>query len=264
MKSDLNKILNFEKDKNGFPLLTEYNAKLINFLVNNDSNYRNDENSNKYNTTAYWVDKYKENKTRDNLLEIIKAVDRQNSTHLNINDGYNKVCDYIIKKIGFEKLKERIEENDLSLVDEIANNSSDRFIISYASKFCTYMSRYMFNSDNYSIYDGVVSKILPYYYYKYVGNDEIDVITKKDDKIEKKEKIKICDLNITNELIKLNKYEWYKNLIDKVMDHVKISRKDLDYILWYYYKGDKDIEEGGYKSRITLALEKMREDAKKI
>ena len=60
-------------------------------------------------------------------------------------------------------------------------------------------------------------------------------------------------------------YQWYSSIIDIVIEGVKnregyeISRKDLDHLLWYYYKGDKDIKDDKknmcYKSRITRALE---------
>ena len=37
---DLHEILTFDKDKNGFPKLTDRNVALIEFIINNDSNYR--------------------------------------------------------------------------------------------------------------------------------------------------------------------------------------------------------------------------------
>ena len=125
------------------------------------------------------------------------------------------------------------------------NSISNRYVISFASKFCTYMSRYMFNDDKFSIYDGIMASILPYYYYKY-SDDKEKII-------------------INNKKMKKNGYQWYSSLIDKVIlgatniEKYKISRKDLDHLLWYYYKGDKDIKDDNknicYKSRITRALE---------
>ena len=253
MKYDIDEVLKFENIEKDFPKLVEKNVKLIDFIIKNDSNYRSDNDENNVSSTLNLVKQYKKEQSKNNLEKIIKSIDKQNSTHLSVsgnktgdNQGIKNTVDYIFDKIGVDKLNEQIKKGDTSLVDNIAMNSiSNRYVISFASKFCTYMSRYMFNDDKFSIYDGIMASILPYYYYKY-SDDKEKII-------------------INNKKMKKNGYQWYSSLIDKVIlgatniEKYKISRKDLDHLLWYYYKGDKDIKDDNknicYKSRITRALE---------
>jgi len=257
MEKDIEEILKFELDKNGFPKLTEKNVKLIDFIIKNDSNYRSDNDKENRLSTIILVKQYQKEPSKENLRKVIKAIDKQNSTHLSVtgqekgsNQGIELTTKYIFYKIGINELNKQIKHEQNSLVDDIAKNSiPNRYVISFASKFCTYMSRYMFNKeDKFSIYDGVMSSILPYYYYQYVNEKEKIVITK--------------------EVMKKRGYKWYSDIICKIIkeaeekENYKISRKDFDHLLWYYYKGDKDKKDNNgninYKSRITRALEHIK------
>lgn len=255
MKENLEEILKFENDNNGFPKLTEKNVKLINFILKHDSSYKYGEDEDRPDNIKNIIEKLEKHKSKEILDEVIKIIDKQNSTHLTVsgnkkgNNEGRKLTSYYIDKIGIRKVILGIKNGNRSLVDDIAKNSiKNRYIISFASKFCTYMSRYMFNSDKFSIYDGVVSKILPYYYYQYVRKDK--------------------KIRVTNNMIKKNGYEWYIGFIDEIIEKVeekenyKISRKDLDHLLWYYYKGDKDIKDEKkniiHKSLTTRAIELIK------
>ena len=223
MKYDIEEVLKFETIENDFPKLTEKNVKLIDFIIKNDSNYRSDNDENNVSSTLNLVKQYKIEPSRDNLKKVIKAIDKQNSTHLSVsgnkigdNQGIEKTVDYIFDIIGVEELNKQIKEGNRSLVDEIAKNSiNNRYVISFASKFCTYMSRYMFNDDKFSIYDGIMASILPFYYYKY-GDDKEKII-------------------INNKIMQKKGYQWYSSIIDKVIkgaaerERYEISRKDLDH-----------------------------------
>lgn len=253
MAYDIDEILKFETIEKDFPKLIEKNVKLIDFIIKNDSNYRSDNDASNVSSTLNLVKQYKNEQSKENLEKIIKAIDKQNSTHLSVsgnkkgdNQGIKNTVDYIFDKIGVDELNKQIKEGNSSLVDKIAMNSiNNRYVISFASKFCTYMSRYMFNDDKFSIYDGIIASILPYYYYKY-GDDKEKII-------------------INNKIMQKKGYQWYSSIIDTVIkgatniEKYEISRKDLDHLLWYYYKGDKDIKDDKknicYKSRITRALE---------
>ena len=268
MKKEEKKLLEFDyidKDKN-FIGLTRKNAELIEFIIQNDSNYRSDNDKNNKESTVNLVEKYEKNPTDDNLKKIIKSIDKQNSTHLSVDDGLTKTTEYIYYTIGQKRLAERLKNGDITLVDDIAENALEnkRYIISFASKFCTYMSRYMYNKDNFSIYDKVIKNILPYYYYKYV-NKNIKY------KIENNKKLTIIDTNNkkNEENKKKKSYGDYNKLIIDILKSEevvkeKISRKDLDHILWYYYKGDKDKKDKKdniyYESRITRAIKSMNEN----
>lgn len=255
-EENIDEVLKFEKDDNGFPRLTEKNVKLINFILKHDSNYKYCENEDRIDSIKSIIENFKKEQNKKNIDEVIKIIDKQNSTHLTVsgnNEGNNKgremTSKYIFYEIGIEKLLSRIKDGDRSLVDDIAKNSiKGRYIISFASKFCAYMSRYMFDSDKFCIYDGVVSKILPYYYYEYVENNK--------------------KITVTNNMVKKNGYGWYINFVDEIIDNVKkeekynITRKDLDHLLWYYYKGDKDMKDKNkkfiHKTLITRAIELIK------
>jgi len=138
------------------------------------------------------------------------------------------------------------------LVNQIAGAIPGRYTFSFASKYCTYWSRYLLEADGYSIYDKILREILPYYAWVYIGENHM---ARKQSKIEK-------------EFGQRNRgdYLGYRNLIDRIRREVEcrtgyaITRKDFDHLLWYYYKGDADIKEKGsnillHKSRTTVALE---------
>lgn len=267
MKYDLNEILKLEMSKKKFPALTKNNAKLINFAIENDSKYRKYIDKNSEKSIKYLVDKLKEKQTEEILGEIIVAIDKQNSTHLssytdsdnkNARDKMkNEIFDkYMKNEHKFNEFKERLKAGDTDLVEEIATLFCEKYyLLSFASKFCTYMFMYMFSGyeDNkYSIYDSVLRKILPYYYYEHVKNElYISYDSKsKELKIYKKGgKIEIG-------------YRAYCNIINSILYEVnrnkkgeeKVLKKDLDSLLWYYYKGEKDDADIGFESRITEAL----------
>ena len=105
---------------------------------------------------------------------------------------------------------------------------------SFASKFCHYACLYVFKgenaADNFSIYDTILEKVLPWYW---------------------------CWFDV-GELKKIQgkfNYEEYSAVIDEIRnknskhnpDGYLISRNGLDHLLWYYHKGrldlDPDLEE---------------------
>lgn len=61
-------------------------------------------------------------------------------------------------------LLKQIEEGDLSVVDILSRAVNGVSKLSFASKFCSYVARYQFNSDAYSIYDNIIQGILPITY----------------------------------------------------------------------------------------------------
>ena len=151
----------------------------------------------------------------------VYAVDRENSTHLNA-DG----C-------GREQISERIyNSSDLrtklqnpapgyELINTIIKPTKPteakykpRTNLSFASKFCHYACMYLFDNtdaqDNFSIYDNVISSVLPYYaeYYKLPKPKE------------------------------LKNYVNYHKLIGDIIRESgdQISRNGFDHLLWYYFK----------------------------
>lgn len=237
----------FDLDKNGFPAFTEKNLKFLNALIENDSKYRLSFDINNPYSSAGILSKEKFPKDKDKMLDVVRKIDKENSTHLSVS-GYsrgkkgenNKGIDIFVEKLfsnNTDFIENRIEEGDTALVDEMAKYVPGVTKLSFASKFCTYCNRYCFNKDDYSIYDSVVCDILPYYLYVYLGENYWGKVSGKTHRntINIKNKFKINEIN----------YGGYNELIGEIIEKIykitgiKVSRKDFDLMLWYYYKGDK-------------------------
>ena len=131
-----------------------------------------------------------------------------------------------------QDLKGKLSRRDPDIVQEIALANPKRKNFSFASKFCTYATRYALpapQNDGYCIYDQVLSEVLPYYAYRYLGERHIA----KKNSIIGAEFAETCD------------YKGYINLVDRIIVAASretgytISHKDFDHLLWYYYKGNR-------------------------
>ena len=264
----------FDLDENGVLALTEGNVKRIDFLINNDSRYRLGADPD----NPLSLDSYTKNlsKCKDpsrwkesDLGPIIKMIDIQNSTHQMVtgvikdptqpdvknNEGWQKTAEYICQNIN--NWSSRLEKEDQTLVHDIAlalykEDGSGRYTFSFASKFCAYMSRALYNSDTYPLYDSVVTRVIPYYAWAYLGENKY--FARKHGKIGKV-------FGIDH---KEGDYAGYNALIGRIIEANKeitgyeISRKDFDHLLWYYFKGDWDRKDENkelvHESRTTKAL----------
>ena len=248
----------YDLDDNGFPLFTEKNYCITQFLINNDSNYRIEGDEFDSSTKKY-IKTVKETFEINELEEIVTRIDKQNSTHQSSEgskgggNGRRITAKYISK---IKDLYIRLKSGDEELVNEIAKAIPDRYTFSFASKFCTYVSRYLYNSDDYCVYDSVLCNALPYYAWAYLG--EVFISTKN---------------STINSYAKKNlgDYKGYKSLIDRIRNKsikelkYKISREGFDSIIWYYFKGEKDIYDKNtnilqYESRITKSLKCVKND----
>lgn len=265
----------FDYDKNRVIALTEDNVARINFIINNDSKYRQFHNKNNPTSIDSLILNSETPWDLDKIINIVTAIDKQNSTHqdftgikkndsnhlLKNNGGRKKTAEFIYYNI--DDLYNRLEKGDESLVNEIAkalynDDGTGRYTFSFASKFCTYVSQVLYNSDEYCIYDNVLACVLPYYEWAYLGKDNYFGKTKS--KISK-------SLGIDD---KKGDYCSYKGLIDdirysnKELTRYLISRKDFDKLLWYYFKGDYDIKNKEnkiiYTSRTSKALMNIRKE----
>ena len=278
------KELDFDKDKNDFPTLTDKNVALINFIIKHDSNYRplNDTEDDSISKT---IKEHGETSDYGKILTIVKVIDKSNSTRQaslgkghriedtkEKKDGRELTAEYIS---GMEDFYERLGRGDIKLVNDIATHSIEhkdpltgqvvalRYTLSFASKYCTYMARALYENDKekrdyYSIFDKVICDILPYYAWFYLGNNEYTRLSisksKKDQNTEKEshsnQKIVSKIREVFGTKGSKKGYSGYCKLIDEIRNKSKelsgksdpISRKDFDHLLWYYFKGnDKEI-----------------------
>ena len=212
--------------------LSKENVALAEFLVRNDSAYTKTSiktavSTAKYHgSTAYWFSRLNEfcQSNQGDYAEIIFgciiAVDNENGTHLNADHIGREVLKNRIVEWGQENLLKSLKERDFALVKKLAERTGTqkgaRCNPSFASKFCHFACKNMFEGedaeDNFSIYDSVLCGVLP----AYASHYGVEVKSKK----------------------QLENYEVYSQKIDEIISKSggAISRNGFDHLLWYYHK----------------------------
>ena len=234
--------------------ITEKNVTIINAILRIDSSYRNafDENDESGVSSAYLISHepfLKEDgsylQDKNCLEKIIKRINIENSTHLAVAGAQSDVLDVIYGRIG--TLKAELESRTPTLVDDIAKSCKARDSFSFATKFCHYVSLYTLQGevkDSYPIYDRVLADVLAYYYLKYAEDKQLFVKTRCRTCRSVLDELILVDRKASD---KQYRYEVYRNFIDAIISGVerekkfRISRTDLDHLLWYYYKGDVNL-----------------------
>ncbi len=227
----------FDIDCNGFPALTEKNFLFVKALIENDSNYRApDDLSKNYKKLL----KNSFPKTYEEILLAVKLIDKYDSTHLSSEGrnfkSYNKGREITAQKIKYltdnDNLEQKLLNGCTGPIHVIANAVNEshykdlgtyegKYNISFASKYCAYVSLYALEKDNYCIYDRVLGEILPYYAKMYCNK-------------------KISQIHIKSQ----PEYDAYKGLIDEIIRSAAeitgytASYKEFDDLLWYYFKGE--------------------------
>ncbi|MCI7700874.1 MAG: hypothetical protein SPJ75_04680 [Candidatus Onthomorpha sp.] len=103
--------------------------------------------------------KYPNNKTIEDVACKIAVIDFTNSTNLRQNKINLYTLAKIITNIDFDA---KVAKGDVSLVSDIISKCPVK-LYSFASKYCCYHNTFLYNKDDYSIYDSVVKKHLPEY-----------------------------------------------------------------------------------------------------
>lgn len=259
-------ILDYCKLKNGaeLPALTRKNANFITAVIKLDSNYGRDADVNdkphkkfdpiksskriKCGSTAFWFDKMKNGGDfKTCLAGAIVAIDRVNSTHLEASKNGRDIIRERIFQIcpTYSKMVAELEknlENQNHIIAKISapieakrGNTSDRYNLSFASKFCAYAAKYLETQQQYVIYDQVIASHLPLYIEAYLcGKSDkdfysCDFYSYKDKCIKKHQAVDI-----------LKFYRKYSYTIETIIDIVKsqgISKEEFDHIVWYCLKG---------------------------
>lgn len=224
---------------------TQKNIELIDFCLSIDSSYRDAFNPTSIGSSAYLITN-EWSFDKDTIKDICERIDKENSTHLAVsghNKGDNKGVDAVVKMIlDISNFETRLKKADADLVNEIAKAVPEISKFSFASKFCTYVSIYKDKNPNaYSIYDKVISEILPYYEWKFLHT------TKNAQKNRNKKVVS----TIENTFAKKGSfnYEGYNKLIGQIIEainkekNLNIDRLTFDRMLWYYYKGDEKLRQ---------------------
>lgn len=102
------------------------------------------------------------------IIEVamkVSVIDVTNSTQLSKYKSYISLYDIAKIIAGISDFDERVAKGDESLVEEIAGKSKDLGVnlFSFASKYCHYHNWFVYERDDYSIFDSVVGKHLSTY-----------------------------------------------------------------------------------------------------
>lgn len=238
----------FDFDINGVLALTADNVARIQFLIGNDSRYRDSKLDELLKECPDFLSRelLQDGSHEEVVQRAVEAIDRVNSTHQASEGPRGGANGFKLTARCIADIKDvrgRLKDNDPHLVDEIACAFDGRYTFSFATKFCAYVSRGLFGPDGcsgggYSIYDSVVSRALPYYAWVYAG--EKNRLYKGQCVKDPYEKFK--DKKFKDQ--KQWQYKRYHDLIGKIILEnekkigYRISRMDFDQLLWYYYKGE--------------------------
>lgn len=113
--------------------------------------------------------KYPDNTDIDIVAMKIALIDVTNSTNLSRQKSEINISELAKKIVGINSIDERIEKGDPEVVNEIANCNGNVRLFSFASKYCCYHNKYVYNRDDYSIFDKVMKENL----LKYFKNNNI-------------------------------------------------------------------------------------------
>ena len=236
--------LKLDKDQDsGLVYLTPDNAAKIEARIHLNPRYKKTVDDSNEKSTKFIIRQLKEGKllyNKDNIEEIIKRINSENSTRMS-KDEMGEIAGRIIKSASTKDiLMKMLKEKDYSLIDEIAKpintttkdkkKERNRSNFSFATKFCHYMCFYLFEGedwqDNYSIYDNIVINVLP----DYINNRKSQDI--------------LLPFNKDKDIPPSKYYKKYQDLIGDILKENgnRISRNAFDHIMWYYTKTRKSVE----------------------
>ncbi len=109
---------------------------------------------------------YSQNTSREIVAMKIGLIDVTNSTNISRYKSKISVPELVDTLLAIKDLDARIAAGDISLVQEIAvatKNKYDINLFSFASKFCCYHNIFIYCGDAFSIYDTVLHDYIPMY-----------------------------------------------------------------------------------------------------
>jgi hypothetical protein len=148
------------------------------------------------------------------VAQKIALIDLTNSTQLSRYKDKISLYELVDIILNIKDFDKRVEKGDPELVNCIAECNGKVKLFSFASKYCTYHNVEIYNRDDYSIYDNVVKKALPYYL-----NDE-GITSHPMEKWRRN-----IDYVAFNECI--------GQLLDAKNIHIPFRRRKFDHFLWF-------------------------------
>lgn len=142
----------------------------------------------------------------------IGLIDITNSTNISRHKSRISVVDLAKSIISIPDIDIRLKNGDPNLVNEIAKTNGSINLFSFASKYCCYHNRNLYDNDDYSIYDSVLRDYLPLYFDD-INKSQIDKWVKSYD------------------------YKSYNDYITTKLDELRINtpfrKRKFDHFVWF-------------------------------
>lgn len=164
-----------------------------------------------------YLNDHKDNSNFHTVIQKVRIIDFINSTNLRMNgvSAFADIANVILEIPDFDK---RVKEGAHCLVTELAKGikkATGNNLFSFATKYCCYHNFYVYQRDDYSIYDTALMKAIPKY-------------------------MTITQQFIYDEIRGKMDYEQYHSLISAMIKEYQITtknpRRDTDFYLWYLYR----------------------------
>lgn len=144
--------------------------------------------------------KYPKHTSLEEVICKISVIDVTHSTHVGIQKKRFSLVDLANQIMSIKDIDKRIQNGDLSLVEEIADLKGVN-LLSFASKYCVCHNQMVYGNDDYFKFDSVVSKAI-----RFKGRS----YSKYSEKLNK-----IIDLNglgvVDKVREKIDLFFWYNN-----------------------------------------------------
>ena len=164
----------------------------------------------------YYLSKHQANIERDIVIHKILLIDYTNSTNLRMYGKKGTSAFFLADKIieNSTMLDQMIREGNPNAVRIIAGFGTVN-LFSFATKYCCYHNTICYKRDDYSIYDSIVAKMIPYYL-----NIRPSIITN-------------CRIH--------QDYHNYKMIVDSLIADYGLQcipniRRKIDHFLWFQDK----------------------------
>ena len=158
--------------------------------------------------------KFPNNTDPDVVAMKVGLIDITNSTHLSQHKSKISMVELSNIISSIPNIDERIKAGDPEIVNLIARSNGKINLFSFATKYCCYHNRNLYERDDYSILDTVLKEYLP----RYFGDVTRSQIQRWQDSFNYKEyndyiTRKLDELGITVEFRKrkFDLFVWYKN-----------------------------------------------------
>mgnify|MGYP000099060002 FL=1 len=158
--------------------------------------------------------KFPNNTDPDVVAMKVGLIDITNSTHLSQHKSKISMVELSNIISSIPNIDERIMAGDPEIVNLIARSNGKINLFSFATKYCCYHNRNLYERDDYSILDTVLKEYLP----RYFGDVTRSQIQRWQDSFNYKEyndyiTRKLDELGITVEFRKrkFDLFVWYKN-----------------------------------------------------